>query len=193
MAVLPDFPPMDDAAPAPRPFQPRGAFGPVLVSWLCPGAGHFVIGRPWPGIFVAVSIWTLFGAGMALSGFENVSWERHPWLFGLQVLAGIPAGAGALLTKGAIARSDLFTHHTVGDLYTCVAGLLNLVAIADVHARCTEGDPERRLARKLAEDRALAGDGDDVAYRPEDLVAGGAPAAPDEGPPPVPAGGGADV
>ena len=176
---------MDDVAPDPKPFAPRSPFVPVLLAWLLPGAGHFAIRRAWPGIFVAVAIWTLFGAGMALSGFENVNWTRHPWLFGLQVLAAVPAGAAALLTKGLV-PTEYYPHHTVGDLYTLVAGLLNLVAIGDVHARCTSGDPERRLARKLAEERALAPDGagSDAGYDARDLVAGdpdAPPPTPDEG------------
>jgi hypothetical protein len=130
---------------------------PVALAWLLPGAGHMTIGRAWPGIFVAGAVWPLFAGGMILAGFGNVSWERHPWLFGVQVLAGVPAGAAALLTRSVVVR-EFHAHHTVGDLFTCVAGLLNLVAVADVWARCVDGDPEERLARKLASEAAAAED-----------------------------------
>lgn len=127
-----------DAAQRPNPFVP------VLLAWLVPGAGHFALRRPWPGLFVAAAILPLFGAGLVLAGFENVSWERHPWYFGLQVFTGLPAGAAALLTRTTVLTEPL-AHRTVGDLFTCVAGLLNIVALADVWARCSSGDPEERL------------------------------------------------
>ena len=153
---------------APTPATPSHARSPVVpavVDWLVPGAGHAMIGRRWPALFVALGTWPLLLGGLALSGFENVSWDRHPWLFCLQGLAGLPSVAASLLTKG-LPPPEFHEHHTVGDLFTCVAGLLNVVAIADVWARCVHGDPEERLAR----DAASPGS-------PEDLVARESPAA----------------
>lgn len=131
----------------------------MLLAWLLPGAGHLAIGRRAPGAVFALAIIPLFAAGLALAGFENVSWERHPWLFALQVLAGAPAGLAALLTKSTV-LTDPLPHRSVGDLFTCAAGLLNLVAIADVWARCTAGDPETRVVAPEA-------DGIESLVRPE--------------------------
>lgn len=160
-----------DATPRRNPVLP------LVAAWLVPGAGHFVIGRPWPGVFVAAAVLPVFGAGMALSGFENVHWDRHPWMFGLQVLTGLPAGIGALATRDHV-PTEHFRHDTVGDLYTCVAGLLNLVAIADVWARCAAGDPEERIAAKAAEEADDAGTESDASS----LVAGDPAATPQGGP-----------
>ncbi|MCE9637098.1 MAG: hypothetical protein K8T90_15445 [Planctomycetes bacterium] len=123
----------------------RSPYLPMILAWLVPGGGHLVIRRTWPGLVFALAIIPLFGAGLVLGGFENVSQERHPWLFVLQILAGAPAGIAALLTKTTV-LTDPLPHRSVGDLFTCAAGLLNLVAIADVWARCTAGDPETRVA-----------------------------------------------
>jgi hypothetical protein len=160
---------LPDSAPAPAPPVPaRSPVVPAIVAWLVPGAGHALIGRRWPAVFIALGTWPLLVGGLALSGFENVSWDRHPWLFALQGLTGLPAVAAALLTKGVV-PPEFHEHHTVGDLFTCVAGLLNVVAIADVWARCVHGDPEERLARAEVRPRSA-----------EDLVeaspAAGAPA-----------------
>lgn len=122
---------------------------PCLLAWLVPGAGHLRIGRRWPALFVAATVYGLFLSGMALAGFENVSHERHPWYFGLHVLAGLPTLAADLLTRGVVVTEPL-SHRTVGELYTAMAGLLNLVAVADVWARCDQGDPEDRRAAHAA-------------------------------------------
>jgi len=121
-----------DARPSP--------FGPILLAWLVPGAGHLKLGRPWPALFIATAILPLFVLGMYLTGWENVSWTRHPYYFGLQAPAGLVAVAGEYLTRGKL-PDELLSTATVGTLYSAVAGLLNLMAIADVWARTMRGDP----------------------------------------------------
>lgn len=120
--------------------QSRSPWGPVILAWLIPGAGHFAIGRRWPGIFVAAAILPLFFGGMALAGFVNVNPGLHPWMFGAQVFAGGPSLAAAALTTDTVI-SRFHPYQSAGELYTAIAGLLNLVAIADVIARCAHGDP----------------------------------------------------
>lgn len=121
----------------------RGPLGPCLAAWLVPGAGHALIGRTVPALFVAATVLGLFVGGMALAGFENVSHVRHPWYFAIQALAGVPAAVADLLTAD-VTLTELHRHRSVGELYTAMAGLLNLVAVADVWARSTVGDPEAR-------------------------------------------------
>lgn len=131
----------DPQSGGPRPHTPRSAVVPALLAWLVPGAGHLRIGRPWPAAFVAAAVVPLFVLGMVLGGFENVNPERHRWYFATQVWAGIPAIAGAVLTREVVPTEPV-PAPSVGALYTAVAGLLNLVAIADCWARCRRGDPE---------------------------------------------------
>jgi hypothetical protein len=150
---------------------------PCLLAWLVPGAGHLRIGRHWPATFVAATVLGLFVSGMALAGFENVSHVRHEWYFALHVLAGLPTLAADLLTADVVPTERL-PHRTVGELYTAMAGLLNLVAVADVWARCSQGDPEERRARA---DAAAAPPGTAA-----DLVAPPAP-SPAPSPPSPPA------
>jgi uncharacterized protein DUF6677 len=158
------------------PERPAPAL-PLLLAWLVPGAGHAVLRKPWPALFVAASILPLFGTGLVLGGFEIVSWERHPWLFSLQVLTGAPAGVAALLTR-TVVPTDPLSFRTVGELFTCVAGLLNVVAMADVWARCRSGDPESRLVEPAEEDHE---GGAESLLAPETPAAPAAPPA-DSGP-----------
>lgn len=138
-------------------------FLPVLLAWLVPGAGHLRLGRPWPALFIAGAIVPLFVGGMILSGYENVSLERHPWYFVAHAGASLPAVLATWLTQD-VQLTDRPPHQSVGQLYTAMAGLLNLVAIADCWARCKRGDPEDAAA--AAED----------ASQPVDLTGPDAPA-----------------
>lgn len=124
---------------------PPGGLGPVLAAWLVPGAGHLMLRRPWPALFVAGAVLPLFVLGMYLTGFENVSWERHPWYLGLQAPAGLVTLIAERLTGGTT-PDRLMPHASVGTLYSAVAGLLNLMAITDVWARTRRGDPETEAA-----------------------------------------------
>lgn len=131
----------DDERPSP--------FAPMLLAWLLPGAGHWKLGRPWPALFIALAVIPIFVLGMVLTGYENVSWERHPYYFALQAPAGIVAFAGEFLSRGMLPDRAM-PHAAVGTLYSAVAGLLNLMAIADVWARTQRGDPEVEAERAKA-------------------------------------------
>jgi hypothetical protein len=151
-------------------------FLPVLLAWLLPGAGHLKIGRLWPGVFVFSAILPLYVGGMALTGFENVSWERHPvYFYAAHIFGGLLTGAAALLTRN-VNPPDPTPYMSTGQLFTAVACLLNVIAIADVWSRCRRGDPEARAAaareRKAAEEAAAAPQAS-PAPAPEPEVSGG--------------------
>jgi len=119
-------------------------FLPVFLAWLVPGAGHLKIGKLWPGVFTFAAILPLYVGGMALAGFENVSWERYPvYFWAIHVFGGALTGAAAWLTRGATILERM-PDKDVGVLFTAVACLLNVIAISDVWSRCRRGDPEDR-------------------------------------------------
>ena len=151
-----------------EPQQRQSPILPVLLAWLVPGAGHLKIGRLWPGVFTFAAIIPLFVLGMALAGFENVSWERHPfWFWGAHVWGGLLTAAAAGLTMQAELR-DKVPDQSIGQLFTAVACLLNVVAMADVWSRCGRGDPETRAAARAAERaRAPSGADPDAPSNPE--------------------------
>jgi hypothetical protein len=153
-----------DETRRPHPFLP------VVLAWLVPGAGHLKIGRLWPGLFVFAAIVPLYAGGMALAGFENVSWERHPVYFGaVHVFGGLLTGAAELATRH-VENHERLADQTTGVLFTAVACLLNVIAISDVWSRCRRGDPEERAARMHATAAP--------APEPAEVPAGTTPAAP---------------
>jgi hypothetical protein len=120
----------------------------VFFAWLVPGAGHLKIGRLWPGVFTFAAILPLYVGGMALTGFENVSAERHPiYFWALHVWCGALTGVAAAFTRG-VTHANM-PDETVGVLFTAVASLLNVIAISDVWSRCRRGDPEARAKARL--------------------------------------------
>jgi hypothetical protein len=153
---------------------------PVLLAWLLPGGGHLAIGRLWPGVFVFAAVLPLYVGGMAMTGFQNVSWERHPIAFwAMHVFGGGITAAAALLTRH-VEPLEAMPEKSVGELFTAVACLLNLIAISDVWARCDRGDPEAAAARR--ED-----DANSSVARAEDPPPDDAPAGPQPIEPPPPA------
>jgi len=139
--------------------NPPAPLAPIVLAWLVPGAGHLKLGRPWPALFIAASVIPLFVLGMFLTGWENVSWTRHPFYFGLQAPAGLIAVAGEFLTRDIPLKGKL-PHASVGTLFSAVAGLLNLMAIADVWARTMRGDP---IPESASADEASAASPDQIA------------------------------
>src|SRR5688572_10265884 len=98
--------------PADRPHP----FVPVLLAWLVPGAGHLKIGRLWPGVFVFAAILPLYAAGMALAGFENVSWVRHPIYFWcVHIFGGVLTAVAAFFTQHVVPGERL-PHQSTGEL-----------------------------------------------------------------------------
>jgi hypothetical protein len=123
----------------------------VFLAWLVPGAGHLKIGRLWPGVFTFAAILPLFVGGMALAGFENVSWVRHPyWFWAVHVFGGALTAAAGFLTQHVQPGQPL--DRNVGELFTALACLLNVIAISDVWSRCERGDPESRARVAVADE-----------------------------------------
>lgn len=127
----------------------------MLLAWLVPGSGHLKIGRAWPGLFVFLAIVPLYVGGMALAGYENVSWVRHPiYFWAAHVWGGVLTGAAAFATQHVEPSGG--PDRSVGELFTAIACLLNVIAIADVWSRCSFGDPEERAAARAAKAAAAA-------------------------------------
>ena len=103
----------------------------VLLTWAVPGLGHFWLGRRDRGLVFGCVILLLFIAGMAMAGFANVNFERHP-VWGLtQIPGGLLTVVAWLTTSGMEVKGDNPVY-AVGCLYTAVACLLNVLAMCDV-------------------------------------------------------------
>ncbi|MEE2713625.1 MAG: DUF6677 family protein [Planctomycetota bacterium] len=104
----------------------------VVLAWAFPGAGHWWLGHQNRAKFFAFCLVPTFLAGMALSGFLNISpIERHP----IWALAQAPGGLMTLvawLATMSLKVTSANDYYLIGCLYSGSACLLNLIAMCDV-------------------------------------------------------------
>jgi hypothetical protein len=105
-----------------------------LAGWLIPGAGHIIQKRWIRGLFLMISIATLFLLGLAMDG-RIYKANGGDILDILGFVGDIGAGGLYLVTiaqdwgRGAIA----FATADYGTKFMIVAGLLNFIAVADAY------------------------------------------------------------
>jgi hypothetical protein len=106
----------------------------LLLGWLVPGAGHFLVKRPIRGLLLFLSITSMFFLGVAMQGklytpnageILNILGFIGDLGAGLLYLAahGLGYGQGAV----QVATADY------GTKFAVVAGLLNFIAAVDAH------------------------------------------------------------
>jgi hypothetical protein len=122
----------------------------AVLGLVWPGLGHVYAGRASKGLLYCVLVAGTFAAGMWMTRGRAVDPGNEPLWFAGQLLAGAPTLALERLTQD-VRLVDRVATFELGMLYTAVAGLMNVIAIADAL-----GLVERRglLRRRLAEERA---------------------------------------
>ncbi|MEW6745018.1 MAG: DUF6677 family protein [Planctomycetota bacterium] len=104
----------------------------LLLTWVFPGAGHWLLGRRRKGIYFFVLITALYVAGMILADFLNVSPQRYWFHYLAEVLYGAATLVATIATHSL--RVESFNPYAdVGVLYTSVAGLLNVIVMVDIY------------------------------------------------------------
>jgi hypothetical protein len=118
---------------------PRAAL--AAFGWLVPGGGYLLIGRKRQFAMFLLLVSAAFGAGMVLGG-GNL-WPQPDELQGLDGFSSLVARAGALvkvMAGGPYLLARLLDYsqgflqgrlHEYGTMLLVVAGLLNLLALAD--------------------------------------------------------------
>ena len=114
--------------------------GPVLFSWLVPGAGYFMLKRPIRGALTAISILVMFSLGLLMRGamFEWL-WSSQDMLTTVIYCGGYVANLCAglpyfLATWLGYNQPDVAGHvHDYGTKFLAGAGLLNVLAMVDVY------------------------------------------------------------
>lgn len=121
----------------------------IFSSWLVPGGGHFVLGRRTQAAVFFLTISLTFFAGMYLADFTNVSPEHHGYYYVAQIWNGAQTLIATWVTRGIVA--DHVPRHLgtataeIGNLYTAVAALLNVIVMMDAYGvvmRIREGEAE---------------------------------------------------
>jgi|GEM_PF-2483820 hypothetical protein len=109
-----------------------------ISAWAVPGLAHFIMGRHKQGLVFLVFILALFISGAVMSDFKGVSPRFHPFTFYGQLCCGAPTILHLLLFGQPTAdyfKGTISTYYDAGILYMMIAGLLNIVAIADALER----------------------------------------------------------
>ena len=113
----------------------------VLVGWLVPGAGHWMLGERGKGALVGVILLALFTAGFVMGG-EVVppglpgSLHVREWI-GNNIVGALSLvgrmGCGAVAVEALAARwggdPAVGAYHEVGGAFMTVAGVLNVLAL----------------------------------------------------------------
>jgi hypothetical protein len=142
MAATPPAPP---PTPTPTPTASRWNLAAAFAGWLLPGLGHFLLGQPHRAVILAVSIGSLWLAGLLIGGISVIDRGDHPaWFLG-QMLVAPSFAADAYRARLVRDHHASFLPedrppfepaygraHEQGTLFTSVAGLLNLLAMIDL-------------------------------------------------------------
>jgi hypothetical protein len=115
--------------------SPAMAVTSLIVGWLIPGAGHFLLKRWGRGALLAVSVFAMFVLGVLMQG-KVYAFNTGDILDILGFVGDIGAGALYIATRamdwgqGAIqiAAADY------GTKYIIVAGLLNVICAVDAYS-----------------------------------------------------------
>ena len=121
-----------------------------LAAWVIPGAGHFLLREHKRAIIIFVTITALFLTGLYIGSIGIVNHETFkPW-FLAQILYSPTVGIlSQHVTGGYLDANGQQQEYTsfgrpcdIGQLYTAVAGLLNLLCIfsAVYMAYCGRGE-----------------------------------------------------
>jgi hypothetical protein len=110
------------------------AYGALVLGWLVPGAGHVLVKRPFRGLFLFLSITSMFVLGVAMQG--KLYGPNTGEILNILGFVG-DLGSGLLYI---VAKSLDYGHAAVqvatadyGTKFAVVAGLLNFIAAIDAH------------------------------------------------------------
>jgi len=108
----------------------------VLLAWLIPGAGHWYLGLRARGVIIFLTVCFTFLLGLILGSVEVIDPQYAKGWFLAQALGGLPAILGAALQDKMQPITEIYGRGVdLGQVYTGVAGLLNMLCIIDVLSR----------------------------------------------------------
>lgn len=121
----------------PTPLPPASRWAPVLVlAWLIPGGGHFLLKRPGRGALLAACVASMFLLGLMMRGalFSPQTGDILTTVIYVGgFIANIMSGILYLLTSWlGYNQPDVAGHvHDYGTKFLVAAGLLNILAMVD--------------------------------------------------------------
>jgi hypothetical protein len=124
----------------------RGWYGVVLLAWLVPGGGHFLLKRPGRGALLLASVAIMFLLGLMMRGamFQPQTGDVLTTIIYCGGFVGdLASGLFYLLTVWlGYAQPDMAGHaHDYGTKFLVAAGLLNVLAMVDAY-EIAQGEKE---------------------------------------------------
>lgn len=120
----------------------------LILAWMVPGLGHWLIGRRKKAVLFFTVITVTFFLGVLLAQGRNLSYDRDRVYFLAYVWNLGETGFGWLVTRH-LEYDKAIPHLQVGFLYAAVASLLNLVVVIDFFNTCTRKITPGRLGQAL--------------------------------------------
>lgn len=119
-----------------------GWYGTVFLAWLIPGAGHFLLKRPWRGALLSASVVLMFLFGLMMRGmmFQPQTGDVLTTIIYCGGFVGdLASGLLYLLTVWlGYNQPDMAGHvHDYGTKFLVAAGLLNILAMVDAYEIAT--------------------------------------------------------
>lgn len=102
------------------------------LGLVLPGLGHVLYGRKDKALYFGGLVLGVFVVGLWLGDWRVMSTQRFPLYLLAQCWLGLPVVAALSLTSTLRITTDI-PYLDAGLLYTCVAGLLNLVVLVDLY------------------------------------------------------------
>ncbi|MBI4615478.1 MAG: hypothetical protein HY720_17805 [Planctomycetes bacterium] len=110
----------------------------LVLGWLVPGAGHWVLGRRKRAALFCAILTLTFLVGFAMAEYRNVSYSRHEYYFVGQSFCGVLTIATATVSESLPPLGRPIPGEDRGMLYTCVASLLNALLCLDAYERAVK-------------------------------------------------------
>ena len=117
-----------------------------ILGWLIPGAGHWLLGLHQRAAVIFIALFTTFLLGVILGSVEMIDPHQAKAWFCAQVLCGLPAIVVTLLQDPNLTVTQFYGRGVdIGQVYTGVAGLLNLLCILDALLRSQSPAPSEKM------------------------------------------------
>jgi hypothetical protein len=115
-----------------------------IAGWWIPGAGHWLVGQPKRAAIIFFSITFAFVLGIWLGSIAVID-SKTPWYWA-QILTS-PAVVYLAHLSGSVYHLDSFGKpREIGEIYTGIAGLLNLLCVVNaVYIAHCENSKQRNL------------------------------------------------
>jgi hypothetical protein len=105
-----------------------------VVSWLVPGAGHFLQGRTQKGVIFLLALTAMFAIGLALNG-RLAAFDFSDPLVGLAAVANLGMGIPYFIARAMDLGHGIVTaaSYEYGNTFLIVSGLLNMLVAIDAY------------------------------------------------------------